>query len=361
MGIFRRKNKFGVFAGPWFIQYPHRKDPITGRTIYTTRCAGHSKRVADRLLAKKMLEWERIKLLGQDQSFKDLSVSEILDWYIGLPSTKEKRSYDRDQSRAERLKEMAGTARVSLLKPENIQALQQKLLKTTYRGRVLKPATVNRHIALLKTAFNLAFKNRLIATNPLKGAKMLKEDNRIGRAITPREFQRLLSHLPEHIANVVKVAYMTGMRSNEVLALRWRDVDIEYGVLELSGEMTKNGEAREVPLPQALLKLLGDLRPQEFQPEDPVFTHEGVPIKSVRWHFIKACERAGLKGLRFHDLRHTFVTNARKAGLDRKVIKTISGHKTDSMFERYSHIDGEDLKNAAEVIEKYQNGHSEEA
>ena len=81
----------------------------------------------------------------------------------------------------------------------------------------------------------------------------------------------------------------------------------------------------------------------------------------MRWHFIKACEQSGLKGLRFHDLRHTFVTNARKAGLDRKVIKTISGHKTDSMFERYSHIDGEDLKNAAEVIEKYQNGHAEEA
>jgi integrase len=79
----------------------------------------------------------------------------------------------------------------------------------------------------------------------------------------------------------------------------------------------------------------------------------------MREPFIKACEQAGLNGLRFHDLRHTFVTNARKAGLDRKVIKTITGHKTDSMFERYSHIDGEDLKIAAEVIEKYQNGHAE--
>jgi integrase len=278
MGIFRRKNKFGVFAGPWFIQYPHRKDPITGRTIYTTRCAGHSKRVAARLLAKKMLAWEKIKLLGQNYTYKDLSVSEILDWYLGLPATKEKRSYDRDQSRAERLKETAGTARVSLLKPENIQALQQKLLKTSYRGRLLKPATVNRHIALLKTAFNQAFKNRLISSNPLQGAKMLKEDNLVGRAINRREFQRLLSHLPKHIANIVRAAYMTGMRSNELLDLKWENVDIDRGVLELSGEMTKTKEARDVPLPQALIELLCELRPRE-QRWAPNIGHFGGGIK----------------------------------------------------------------------------------
>ncbi len=67
----------------------------------------------------------------------------------------------------------------------------------------------------------------------------------------------------------------------------------------------------------------------------------------------KALERAGIKDFRFHDLRHTYNTNARKAGVDKTVIMKLTGHKTLSMFTRYNTVDQADAKEAMEKLESY--------
>jgi integrase len=79
---------------------------------------------------------------------------------------------------------------------------------------------------------------------------------------------------------------------------------------------------------------------------DRVFSYEGNAVQSIKRSFKRACKAAGIEDFRFHDLRLTFNTNMRKAGVDRSVIMKITGHKTMSMFERYNTVDESDALEA---------------
>ena len=76
--------------------------------------------------------------------------------------------------------------------------------------------------------------------------------------------------------------------------------------------------------------------------------------------FKKACEKAGVGPYRFHDLRHTFNTNMLKAGVSTKVIMKLTGHKTDAMFTRYTHLDEELGMDAMEKLVTYMEGRKDE-
>jgi len=84
-----------------------------------------------------------------------------------------------------------------------------------------------------------------------------------------------------------------------------------------------------------------------------VFTYKGKPVKSIRNSFKRACKKAGIEDFKFHDLRHTFNTNMRKAGVERSVIMKITGHKTMSMFERYNTVDRDDAHEAIKRLDDY--------
>lgn len=87
-------------------------------------------------------------------------------------------------------------------------------------------------------------------------------------------------------------------------------------------------------------------------------------MKDIRVSLRRACKKADIVygrkekgGFVFHDLRHTFNTNMRKAGVQESVIMEITGHSTREMFDRYNNIDEEDAHNAMGQLEGYfQNG-----
>ena len=89
MGVYRRKNKEGVYYGHWIMQYPIGIDPRTGKTKYTSVKISHNKRVAELAYGKKMLEWEKKKHLGLEKK-KEYTFRELVDWYLDLPRVKEK-------------------------------------------------------------------------------------------------------------------------------------------------------------------------------------------------------------------------------------------------------------------------------
>jgi integrase len=84
-----------------------------------------------------------------------------------------------------------------------------------------------------------------------------------------------------------------------------------------------------------------------------VFTYGGKPIGSIRRAFETACQRAGITGVVFHDLRHTFVTNMRRAGVDYFRIMAITGHRTMEVFKRYHTIDQNDLRQAVNQLDTH--------
>jgi integrase len=95
---------------------------------------------------------------------------------------------------------------------------------------------VNREITCLKVIFNKAVKNGKADRNPAQGVKLLKENNERDRILSLEEYARLLTHCPDHLKQIVKVAYHTGMRQGEILTLTWGQIDLKEGFIKLSHE-----------------------------------------------------------------------------------------------------------------------------
>ncbi len=103
------------------------------------------------------------------------------------------------------------------------------------------------------------------------------------------------------------VALHSGMRSSEILSLRWENVDLRHGFILL--EITKNGERREIPIDNTLKEMFNSmLRGLEsvYVFTDP---RTGEPYKSVKRSFSTALKKACITRFRFHDLRHTFASH----------------------------------------------------
>jgi integrase len=176
-----------------------------------------------------------------------------------------------------------------------------------------------------------------------------------------------------HLANIQDgclyvIAVTTGLRLGELIALRWRDVNLRAGFLEVSRSMsagtessTKSRKPREVPLSRQAIEAFKELRQRRSftGKEDFVFCHSnGGPLdrSAVRKRFVKAQEAADIIVRRFHDLRHTFGTRA-VLKFDIVTVKEMMGHAKASTTERYLHSkarksDGEKLTAAFEADEE---------
>jgi integrase len=358
MGVYRRKGKNGKPYGPWIIQYPRALDPATGKIRYTSEKAGQSKRLADRAFANKMVEWEKKKHLGLEAK-KDFKFVELVHWYLGLPVAKKKKSYVKDVERSKHLVEYFGQKLAREIRPVMIESFQQEMLdRPCCKGTGYRPATVNRMHALMKRIYSLAVREDLVEKNPCLKVPMLPENNKRDRVISHGEYQALLSHLPEYAADVVVTAYYTGMRLGEILGLTWKRVDPKEGFIELEEEDTKTSEPRRIYYNGVLKDIFLARNKVRRIDHGFVFTYRGKHIQRIYKSFKKACENAGIENFTFHDLRHTFNTNMRKAGVDRSVIMKITGHKTTSMFERYNTVDKGEAREAMQRLDEHLNTNS---
>ena len=221
-------------------------------------------------------------------------------------------------------------------------------------------ASVNREITVLKRMFNLAVREELTDKNPCWKVKSLAENNARDRILSPEELQRLISNLPNHAAQIIHFAYLTGMRAGEIFNLTWDKVDLKERAIRLEAADTKTSEPRVIYLNDEVLGILIEAGRVRGLGHNRVFTYKGRPIMGIRTAFLKACRRRGIENFRFHDLRHTFNTNMRKAGVDQSVIMKLTGHKTAAMFHRYNTVDTADAKEAYQKLEGFLDQEPEE-
>lgn len=201
------------------------------------------------------------------------------------------------------------------------------------------PATVNRYMALLKHCFTKAYEWEMVGEDVLKKVrrvKMLKESNQRTRYLSKEESHSLIEACASHLKPIVITALNTGMRKEEILSLEWeKHIDLRHGFIYL--DQTKNGEGRTIPI-NGILKdtFLGLVR----RLDSPyVFTDEkGRRFKEVTKSFYSACKKAGIRGIVFHSLRHTFASQLVMAGVDLMTVKELLGHKSLTMTLRYSHL-----------------------
>jgi integrase/recombinase XerD len=140
------------------------------------------------------------------------------------------------------------------------------------------------------------------------------------------------------------MAVATGLRSAELLTLKWSQVDLDRRELRL--EETKSKRPRIVPLSDRAVAIFVATRYLDRGPF--VFTNPvtGRPYRNLCGSFHAACRRAGIADFRFHDLRHTFASWAVQNGMDLYRLSRILGHSTLQMTTRYAHLATDQLHEA---------------
>ena len=221
--------------------------------------------------------------------------------------------------------------------------------------------------SILESAKNVvykAFDNDKISGDCLRPFRkteklMRRGDNARKRTLAHDEYIKIRENLPVHNRPIFVMGYFTGMREGEILNLTWDRIDLTERLINLTANMTKEGKAKTVPISKGLRYTLMQL--PDRGKEGHVFTYANRPIKDIRDGLKRACENADIAygrfeegGFIFHDLRRTFITNARKAGVAQNVIMKITGHSNrQNMNARYDQIDASDLLNAVDQIEAY--------
>jgi integrase len=128
------------------------------------------------------------------------------------------------------------------------------------------------------------------------------------------------------------------MRMGEMLALEWHHIDMAQRVATLPD--TKTGDARRVPLSTAAINAISSL-PRHFKDGRVFWVWSRSDSLENAWR--RAVNTAGIKSLRFHDLRHEAVSRLFEKGLNPMEVAAISGHRTMQMLKRYTHLKAEDL------------------
>jgi len=140
------------------------------------------------------------------------------------------------------------------------------------------------------------------------------------------------------------------MRRGEILGLRWSQVDLAARTIKLS--QTKSGKPRVIPINAFLLDILIS-QERKTGYSDFVFLNRATrkPFQDVKRAFNTAATNAGIVGLRFHDLRHTFASRLVAAGVDLITVKDLLGHHSVKVTERYTHTNAEQKKRAVEILQ----------
>lgn len=217
-------------------------------------------------------------------------------------------------------------------------------------------ASINRELGALKRMFNLAAEMTPPKVGRVPFIPMLKENNVRKGFFEHAEYLSLRRELPEYLKRVLAFGYCTGAREGEILSLKWHQVDLMSRTVSLEPGTTKNGQPRTIPLTGELLESLTKQeadRNANFPDCEYVFHRAGKRIGSFHVAWKSACNRAGVTGKLFHDLRRTAVRNMVRAGVPERVAMAISGHKTRSVFDRYNIVAERDLHEAARRLETY--------
>jgi integrase len=309
----------------------------------------HNKTLALRLLEKRRQEvFEGCFFPGKKNS--NLTMEGLRK--LWLEHASQKRSIDDDRQRFETIIEHFGpSTAIASLTLSDIDRFRDALSKRTTRmNKPMTPATVNRHLGILRSALRLAQNNDYFLRLRSLRFSLLRENNERDRICTEEEYQKLIDAASPKLRLAIVLGYYTAMRLGEIVNLDWKQIDLTSKMIRLESSDTKTGKPRRVPLDSTVIEEL------KMYPRSIVGRLFGETSRdTISSTFHKLCKHVGVDSLRFHDLRHTALTNLRRAGVDVFVLQAISGHKTLKMLGRYQTVTDDDLRKAVEGLERENN------
>ena len=270
---------------------------------------------------------------GYDKAEETLG--EVLERYLN-EITPSKRGHKVEAIRIRKLmRDPIAATKFGYLKPSHLIKYRNGRLKE------VSASTVKKEINILSHVFETAIKewDMPIHGNPVRLISKPKENKPRDRRLENGEEARLLGSCGQsknpYLLPLVIVAIETAMRRGELLGLERQHLKINNRTAYLP--MTKNGDSRTVPLSTRAIATLNEL-PVHLSGQ--VFPLSETALRGL-WG--RACRRAGINDLHFHDLRHEATSRLFEKGLNIMEVSAITGHKDLKMLKRYTHLKAEDL------------------
>jgi integrase len=306
---------------------------------------------ADKRLAEAIFGKVKVQIIEgrffEKPEAQQRTLTEMLDRYISEHAAR-RANYRRERTSVKNLKAFFGNPTLDQVTPKRIVAYKNQ----RYIDGV-KPATINRELATLKKAFNLARREWEWCTdNPVCRVSMEQENNTRDRWLTADEEARVVSAAPAWLRELMVFAIHTGMREGEILGLTWAGVDLFRRIVTVF--KSKNGERRSIPLNQTALDLLKHKYGSRSVEIELVFPSEAqtrLNASNISRSLNRALEKAKMTDFHFHDLRHTCATRMVQGGVDLYKVQRLLGHKSPIMTQRYAHHYPESLRDGVEVLD----------
>ena len=276
-----------------------------------------------------------------------------------------------------------GEIKLTALKTPPIQRLYNQKL-----AQGLSPKSIKNIHGCLHKALDIAVKIGYLTKNPSSACILPRVQQAEIHPLDTPDLKKLMESMHGHeYEALIMVAIFTGMRSGELLGLTWDSIDFENGMIRVSKQLVqprkkggkfcfgtpKNGKGRTLSPAPFVMNILREhkkaqaLHRLEIGPAwndggfpNLVFTHpDGSHLSQPTvWKILqKILEQAGLDAHRFHDLRHTYVVNAFRAGDDVKTVQQNAGHYSAAFtLDRYAHVTETMRKESANRMQNFIEG-----
>lgn len=257
-----------------------------------------------------------------------------------------------------------GDYRLRAITPALIESFKSKRLRERVRCQKCKfgkkhdceqprisPSTVNRELTTLSKILEVARVGRKISENPMRFVKKLTEPDPRERFLLPDERDRLMKVLQsegnEQLLAIVLIAVLTGWRRGQILSLQKTSLDPRTQSVKLI--KSKGAKSRFVPVASVVWELLSSLSEMTDQ---FLFTNPktGTRLMDFGKTWETACRNAGIKGLRFHDLRRTFGVEMMNLKAGEFTIQTALGHSSIQTTKIYAQVQNDSLRESLERL-----------
>lgn len=287
---------------------------------------------------------EADKLRGEFRFKRSLKIKfeDYAKEYLEYQKTNKKpKAYERDVSSLKHLTEHFEGLYLSKIAPGHIEDYKKLRLEKVTAG------TINCELLCLQGMFTVAKRlGKFDGENPVKEVKKLTIQEKIMRILSKDEMDRLIDAAEGYTKALIILAFNTAMRKNELLNIRWNDIDFGGGVIHI--KESKSSKTRKIPINLVVEKTLKAIKRQgEFVFHNP---KTGTRIFDFHYQFKSACETAKIEDLRIHDLRHTAATFMVMGGIDLVTVAEILGHSDIKMTRKYCHPTQENKRRAVNVL-----------
>jgi integrase len=272
-----------------------------------------------------------------------------------LPELRAKTAADYHSMIDREILPVIGKLKLADVKPDDIDGLHRTISRGHGEHKA-RPFRANRVAALLSKMFRLAVHRwQWLKTNPVEGLQRNQEAKR-ERYLVNGELQRLTEALAVHedrqAANIIRLLLLTGARRGEVFAMRWSDLNLTDGTWTKPASTTKQKRTHVTPLSAPARQLLSELNKSADENAEFVFPGRwGAGHRTgVRRAWRELCQVANIKGVRVHDLRHSFASQLVSSGFTLPVIGALLGHSQPATTARYAHLFDEVTRQATERV-----------